>query len=87
MKLKLFAVRDRATDQFGTPMFLITTGQAIRGFSDEINRADRENQLNQHPEDFDLYELGEWESSTGKFEIGEIRQIAIGKDLKQSKPQ
>lgn len=82
MKLYIYAVRDRATDQYGTPMFLIAPGQAIRSFADEVNRADKENQIYQHPDDFDLYELGSYETNTGKFETKDPEQKAIGKDLK-----
>ena len=84
MRLQIFAVRDRATDQYGTPMFLVSSGQAIRSFSDEVNRKHSDstpNPLNQHPEDFDLYSLGEWNTDTGMFETGVPKQLAIGKDL------
>ena len=84
MKLKIYAVRDRATDQYGNPMFMLNTGQAIRGFSDEVNRAEKDNQLHHHAEDFDLYELGVFDTDTGIFETETPRQIAIGKDIKRS---
>jgi len=82
MILSVFCVRDRATDQFGTPMFLVSTGQAIRSFGDEVNRADKDNQLFRHPEDFDLYLFGTFDSSSGEFVIEKKAvQVAIGKDL------
>ena len=82
MKLEIYAVRDRATDQYGTPMFLMANGQAIRSFADEVNRKDDKNPLNTHSEDFDLYHLGNWDTDTGLFDTGVPKQIAIGKDLK-----
>lgn len=82
MILSIFAVRDRATDQFGTPMFLVSAGQAIRSFSDEINRADKESQLFNHSEDFDLYLLGTYDSDSGTFVTKSPSQVAIGKDLR-----
>lgn len=82
MKMKIYAVRDRATDQYGTPMFFVASGQAMRSFTDEINRAEKDNQLYQHPDDFDLYELGEYETNTGKFETKEPEMKVIGKDVK-----
>lgn len=84
MKLFVFAVRDRASDQFGNPMFLISRGQAIRSFSDEVNRSEANNMLFAHPEDFDLYELGEYDTSVGLFQTGTPKQVAVGKDLKVS---
>jgi hypothetical protein len=34
MIMRIFCVRDRATDQYGNPMFLVSRGQAIRGLFD-----------------------------------------------------
>lgn len=85
MQRMVFAVRDRAADTFGTPFFQVARGQAIRMFSDEINRSSTENQLWLHPDDFDLYELGVFDDSAGTFTTGVPKQIAVGKDLRLSK--
>ena len=82
MKLRIFAIKDRATDQFGTPMFLISTGQAIRSFADEVNREDKQNQLYTHPDDFDLYDLGEFETDQGRFKTIDPKTITLGKEVK-----
>ena len=82
MRYKVLAVRDRAIDAFGQPFFTSSVGGAIRGFSDEINRPADNNQLNKHPEDFDLFLLGEFDDSNGKFDTSDPQQVAIGKDLK-----
>jgi len=75
------SVRDRAVDSYGNPFFVQAVGQAVRSFSDEINRRADDNQLNKHPEDFDLYTLGTFNSDTGLFDTGVPRQIAVGKDV------
>lgn len=81
MKYKVVAIRDRALDAFGQPFFPPTIGAGIRSFSDEVNRSAEGNPLNKHPEDYDLYLLGEYDDSSGKFSQGESpSQIAIGKD-------
>jgi hypothetical protein len=81
MIMRIFCVRDRATDQYGNPMFLVSRGQAIRSFSDEINRAAADNQLYQHPEDFDLYELGSYNTDSGLFDTGVADMVCIGKNV------
>ena len=82
MKLTLCTVKDRAADAYGRPMFVPSTGVAIRSFSDEINRADADNQLYNHPDDFDLYELGEFDDNTGKFDIyEEPKLLSLGKQV------
>lgn len=82
MRLMIFSVRDRATDSFGVPMFMVSRGQAIRSFSDEVNRQAADNQIFAHPEDFDLYELGEWSNGDGLFVSNPPELVAIGKDLR-----
>lgn len=77
----IVSVRDRQTDTFSRPMFVAHIGAAIRSFADEINRTeDKNNGLAAHPEDYDLYELGQFDDSTGAFVSQPPRQIAIGKD-------
>lgn len=81
MKRLIVAVRDRASDSYGAPFMVVARGQAIRSFSDEVNRSASDNPLYQHPEDFDLYELGTFDDSTGLYETGVPQMIAIGKDV------
>lgn len=75
------AVRDRAVDQYNTPFFVAALGQAVRGFSDEINRKVDGNSLNMHPEDYDLYTLGTYDGATGTFKTSAPRMVAVGKDV------
>lgn len=79
MILKMYCIRDRATDSFGNPMFLMATGQAIRSFTDEINRAAADNSLYGHPDDYDLYALGEYDTATGTFTPTAPVMILVGK--------
>lgn len=81
MRYKVVSIRDRALDAFAVPFFVASVGQAIRSFADEVNRVDNNNQLNKHPDDFDLYLLGEYDDESGSFECSRPSQIAIGKDV------
>lgn len=81
MRYKVLTVRDRAIDAYGQPFFSASIGGAVRSFSDEVNRSAENNQFNKHPEDFDLYLLGEFDDQTGEFECGRPSQVAVGKDL------
>jgi hypothetical protein len=83
MKLIICTVKDRAADAYGRPMFVPSTGVAIRSFSDEINRNNADNQLYNHPDDFDLYELGEFDDNTGLFALHEQpKLLSLGKQVK-----
>jgi hypothetical protein len=80
MKYLAVSIRDRAGDVFSAPAFVTSIGVAKRSFSDEINRKAENNQLNSHPEDFDLYEVGSFDDQGGQLEPCVPRQLAIGKD-------
>ncbi len=77
MKQVIVAVKDRAAETYGRPMFVPAIGVALRSFSDEINRNDPNNQLFNHPDDFDLYDLGTFDDSTAQFEIKNIPELLI----------
>lgn len=82
MNFIVLSVRDRAVEAFGRPIFVPAVGAGIRSFQDEINRVAEDNLMNRHPDDYDLYELGRFDDSSGRFHLlEEPRQIAIGKQL------
>jgi hypothetical protein len=83
MKTQICVIKDRASDAYSQPMFVASVGTAIRQFSDEVNKDSENNQLYNHPDDFDLYHLGEYDDSMAQFSLLEKPvQIAIGKQVK-----
>jgi len=80
MIYKVCSIRDRASDTFSVPMFFGSIGAAVRAFGDEVKRPAENNNLTKHPEDFDLYILGDFDDTTGAFTTVRPSQIAIGKD-------
>lgn len=75
------AVLDRKILTFAYPMFVTHVGTALRGFTDQVNNSERGNMLHDHPEDFELYELGTYDDQTGKFVLHEEpRRIAMASD-------
>lgn len=80
MRYKVCVIRDRALDAYGVPVFVQSKGMAIRSFSDEVNRVDQNNSLNKHPEDYELFYLGEYDDETATFEQERPQQLAVGKD-------
>ncbi len=63
----VISVKDRAADIFNRPFFVPHRNVAIRDFTDEVNRKADDNQLSKHPDDFDLYLLGQYDDNTGDF--------------------
>lgn len=81
----LVSIYDKAADAYSKPAAMPAKGVAIRAFSDEINRADPNNALYNHPDDYELYVLGEWEDSTGEFKIlNKPTRLTTGQDVKST---
>ncbi|AXH77202.1 MAG: nonstructural protein [Microviridae sp.] len=82
MRMEMFTVYDVALGVFGRPMFLQSVGQAIRSFSDEVNRSSDDNQMNKHPVDFSLYHLGTFIDDDASFEVfDQPKRLAEAADL------
>lgn len=78
------SVRDTMADAFGRPIFTQSVGVAIRSFSDEVNRVDVQNEMNKHPEDFELFELGTFDDNTGRFVLyDKPKSLVVGKQVIQ----
>lgn len=60
---KLYSVYDSVAETWGKPFPMKNKGEAIRGFAQAVN--DQQTQLNQHPEDYTLFEIGEWDDDSG----------------------
>lgn len=77
----IVAVKDRQLSAYMRPFVAQSRGQAIRSFRDEVNR--KESELNMHPEDYELYELGMFEEGNGIITPHKEgpQQIAIASNL------
>lgn len=82
MKYKLVSVKDTAVQAFQAIGQVRTPGEANRAFRDLINNADNK-QMNQHPEDFELYVIGEWDDQTGQVTPQDPELLARGKDVSE----
>lgn len=84
MKYKMVCVKDRTADVYGVPYFVMNVGSAVRSFGDEVKRKstdERPNMLNQHPDDFDLFLIGEFDDETAEIAMEERpKSIAMGRD-------
>lgn len=61
------AIFDSAIQAYGRPIWVNAPGQAMRSFTDEVNNPKQDTDLSKHPSDFDLFQLGTWDDSTGRF--------------------
>lgn len=78
MKLKMFCVYDSKAEAFMQPFFMNSTGEAVRSWQDVVN--DPKTQFNKHPADFTLFELGEYDDSSGSIAMHNAK-IPLGTAL------
>lgn len=62
--MKLYAVRDCKADSFGAPMSIASVGIARRVLLETAQQGN--SPLAKYPEDFSLYELGEYDADSGE---------------------
>lgn len=68
MKLSIVAVRDVKAECFNTPFFSQGSAVALRGFIQAVNTPAEDNLFHRYPQDFELWELGTFDPSTGHIE-------------------
>lgn len=64
--MKVFSVYDSKVETYSTPFFLRSKGEAMRTWVDIAN--DKSSDIGKHPEDYTLFEIGEWDQNTAKIQ-------------------
>lgn len=79
---KLASVYDSASQVFARPFPVIANGQAIRDFTDEVNRVADDNPLYKHPSDYVLYIIGSFDDQSGFIDALTTPEVLVrGKDV------
>lgn len=79
---KMFSVYDSKVGTYLRPFTMLTKGEATRAWSDLVN--DEKTQFAKHPEDYTLFELGEWDDEKG-IVINHPAPISLGTALEFKK--
>lgn len=64
MKLKVHAIYDEKSEAYLQPFFVLTNAEAIRIFQGEL--VSETSLICQHPQDFTLYQLAEYDNNSGE---------------------
>lgn len=64
---KIYSIYDNAVGAYLPPFYMTANGEAIRGFTDVCN--DETTQFNKNPQDFTLFELGEFDDLSCTFNL------------------
>lgn len=71
---QMFAVRDNKAGYFLPPFLMTTEGEALRAFEEAI--ANSQLPLGQHPEDYVLYSIGDFDEISGTVNSSPVSIIA-----------
>ena len=64
MNIRIYAIFDNKAEAYMEPFFAMTPGLALRAFADNTNNP--QSIFNKHPEDFSLFEIGEFDDQKGE---------------------
>lgn len=76
MTLKVLAPYDKKTALYQTPFIVRHVGEAIREW--DIVTRDKNTKYGKNPEDFDLYQVGEFDDETGEIIPMKAMHLASG---------
>ncbi len=77
MKTQIFVIYDSKANAYMQPWFLTTIPMAIRAFQDCI--ADPKHNFGAHPEDYTLFDIGQFDAQTAK--INWTPPVSLGNGL------
>lgn len=85
MQVKVFSLYDSKAKNFGPPFYMQTRGMAVRALSDLVQ--DNNSMVARHPEDFVLYQVGEYDDATAEFINKNPHElISMASDFKKTNP-
>lgn len=83
--LKVVAVQDARSGFFMRPSFGNHLGSILRDWESVVN--DPQSQMNKYPEDFALYELGEYDDISGNFKCEATpRLLSTARQVQKTSP-
>lgn len=88
MIVKIFSIYDSKAKLWTKPMFTQTEGGMLRSFMDISN--DENQPIGQHPEDYALFQIGEFNEDTGNikgFDNTERKSMGRALDFVKQKPK
>lgn len=73
--MKIYSIYDSKAEAYIRPMFSDNKGTMTREFIKAVN--DTNSFMNSTPEDFTLFEIGEWDERTGSIKVYESK-VSLG---------
>lgn len=70
--MKVLTVYDSKAEAYLPPFYMRTTAEAIRAFEATCN--DTESNMSRYPEDYTLFEIGDWDDDKGNITMYETKK-------------
>lgn len=87
MILNIYSIYDDAANAYMSPFFMHNHGLATRAFTDQVN-SENPNQISEHPEQFALFQIGEYDDTTGLItSLGSPKPMGRGNEYKNQNPE
>jgi len=80
-KFMMYSVYDSKVNFFHPPMFMRNRGEALRSW--EIAANDEKGQISRHPEDFTLFEIGEFDDAEGSLTAQKHQSLGLASQYKR----
>lgn len=85
MKLLIFSIYDQKAKSWSRPHFGEKVGNVVRQFGDIAS--DKQHPIGQHPEDYALYQIGQWDDDKGEIKMDATRtSLGMAQDFVKSSP-
>lgn len=75
-KFAVLSVRDVVADSFGRPFFAPNEASGVRSVRSEVNNP-QSGTLNTHPDDFELYALGDFDDQNCAFDLFDRPKLLV----------
>lgn len=82
MRNVLVCMHDAKSETWTAPRAEPSVGAALRNFADAINDSQQNSILQNHPEDFTLYHIADYDINTGLITLIDKKALANGLDVK-----
>lgn len=69
MKLQIISLRDIKANLYNIPIFTPNINATLRDLRDMVNEPGGKEAWQKHPEDFELWHIGEWDNESADFNV------------------
>lgn len=77
MIYKIFSIYDSKAECYDRPIFARSTAEIVRDLTQIVNTTNENNKFYLYPADFTLFEIGEYDDQTSKFNLLDTKHSIV----------